>query len=164
MNTAVIGLGSNMGDRKKNLDDAVRALSLLPRTKVAKASKIYQTKPLGYADQNDFYNAVILVETELSPQALLGGCLGIEAALGRIRLIKNGPRIIDLDLLLYENCHFDNYELTLPHPRIKERAFVMRPLLDLFPDGRAPGFYFLMHLRELGTDGVEETDETLRLP
>ena len=142
MNTAVIGLGSNMGDRKKNLDDAVRALSLLPRTKVAKASKIYQTKPLGYDDQNDFYNAVILVETELSPQALLGGCLGIEAALGRIRLIKNGPRIIDLDLLLYENC----------------------PLLDLFPDGRAPGFYFLMHLRELGTDGVEETDETLRLP
>ena len=69
MNTAVIGLGSNMGDRKKNLDDAVRALSLLPRTKVAKASKIYQTKPLGYDDQNDFYNAVILVETELSPQA-----------------------------------------------------------------------------------------------
>ncbi len=164
MNTAVIGLGSNMGERKKNLDDAVRALSLLPRTRVAKASKVYQTKPVGYDDQSDFYNAVLMVETELSPQALLGACLGVEAALGRIRLIKNGPRIIDIDLLLYENCHFDNYELTLPHPRMKERAFVMRPLLDLFPDGRAPGFYFLPRLRELGTDGVEETDQTLRLP
>ena len=164
MNTAVIGLGSNMGDRKKNLDDAVRALSLLPRTKVTKASKVYLTKPLGYEDQNDFYNAVVLVETELSPQTLLGGCLGIEAALGRIRLIRNGPRTIDIDLLLYENCRFDSYELTLPHPRMKERAFVMCPLLDLFPDGRAPGFYFLPHLKELGADGVEETDEQLRLP
>lgn len=164
MNTAVIGLGSNMGDRKKNLDDAIRALSLLPRTKVTKGSTVYQTKPVGYDDQGDFYNAAVLVETELSPQALLGACLGIEASLGRIRLISNGPRIIDLDLLLYESCHFDSYELTLPHPRMKERAFVMCPLLDLFPDGRAPGFYFLHHLKEIGTDGVEETDEQLRLP
>ena len=164
MNTAVIGLGTNMGDRKKNLDEAVRALSLLPRTKVAKASGVYRTKPVGYADQEDFYNAVLLVETELSPQALLGACLGIEAAMGRVRLVPNGPRIIDIDLLLYENCRFDSYELTLPHPRMKERAFVMRPLLDLFPDGRAPGFYFLLHLRELGTDGVEETGEALRMP
>ena len=164
MNTAVIGMGSNMGERKKNLDDAIRALSLLPRTKVAGASGVYQTKPVGYADQDDFYNAVLLVKTELSPQALLGACLGIEAAMGRLRLIPNGPRILDLDLLLYENCHFDSYELTLPHPRMKERAFVMRPLLDLFPDGHAPGFYFAPSLRELSMDGVEKTDELLCLP
>ncbi len=164
MNTAIIGMGTNMGDRLKNLNEAIRALSLLPRTKVTGASKVYQTKPVGYAEQDDFYNAVLLVETELSPQALLGACLGIEAGMGRIRRIANGPRILDLDLLLYENCHFDSFELTLPHPRMKERAFVMRPLLDLFPDGRAPGFYFLLHLREIGTDGVEETDEILRLP
>ena len=163
MNTAVIGLGTNMGDRKKNLNDAIRALSLLPRTKVTKASKVYQTKPVGNPDQADFYNAALLVDTELSPQALLGACLGIEASMGRLRLASNGPRIIDLDLLLYETCHFDNYELTLPHPRMKERAFVMCPLMDLFPDGRAPGFYFAPHLKALGTDGVEETDEQLHL-
>ena len=153
-----------MGDAAANLREAVAALDLVPGVTVTKVSDFYVTEPWGYADQPDFTNACCEVETSLSPEALLGACLGIEAGMGRVRAIKNGPRVIDLDLLLYGEEERDTTELTLPHPRMKERAFVMRPLLDLFPDGRAPGFYFLPRLKELGTDGVEETDQTLRLP
>jgi 2-amino-4-hydroxy-6-hydroxymethyldihydropteridine diphosphokinase len=166
MNTVVIGLGTNMGDRLKNLNTALHALSLVPQTNVIKASRIYQTKPVGYDEQDDFFNAAVIVETNLTPQALLGACLGIEAAMGRVRRVKNGPRIIDIDLLLYESYFSDNFELTLPHPRIKERAFVMIPLLDLFPSGRAPGLYFAPYLKELPTasEDVTAIDEQLRMP
>ncbi len=158
MSTVVLGLGTNLGDKKKNLNTAVHALSLLPQTKIVKASSIYKTKPVGFDEQDDFLNANILIETELSPHAILGACLGIEASMGRVRLNKNGPRIIDIDVLLYESYFSDSFELTLPHPRIKERAFVMVPMLDLYPTGRAPGLYFLPHLREVGKDGVEKTE------
>lgn len=94
---------------------------------------------MGYENQSMFYNAAVTVETELSAQMLLGACLGIEGAYGRIRTIKDGPRVLDLDLLLYEGMKSESFLLTLPHPRIFERAFVMVPLLDLFPSGRAPG-------------------------
>ncbi len=158
MNTVVLGLGTNIGDKRKNLNTAVHALSLLPQTRVIKASSVYKTKPVDFDDQDDFLNANILIETELSPHAVLGACLGIEASMGRVRLHKNGPRIIDIDVLLYESYFSDSFELTLPHPRIKERAFVMVPLLDLYPTGRAPGLYFLPNLKETGTEGVEKTD------
>ncbi len=158
MNTVVLGLGTNIGDKRKNLNTAVHALSLLPQTRVIKASSVYKTKPVGFDDQDDFLNANVLIETELSPHAVLGACLGIEASMGRVRLHKNGPRIIDIDVLLYESYFSDSFELTLPHPGIKERAFVMVPLLDLYPSGRAPGLYFLPNLKEIGTSGVEKTD------
>ncbi len=158
MNTVVLGLGTNIGDKRKNLNTAVHALSLLPQTRVIKTSSVYQTKPVGFDDQDDFLNANVLIETELSPHAVLGACLGIEASMGRVRLHKNGPRIIDIDVLLYESYFSDSFELTLPHPRIKERAFVMVPMLDLYPTGRAPGLYFLPNLKEIGTSGVEKTD------
>lgn len=164
MNTVVLGLGSNMGDRLKNLNTAVHALSLLPSTNVVKASGVYITKPVGFDEQEDFYNAAVIVETRLSPYVILGACLGIEADMGRVRRIKNGPRVIDIDVLLYESFTSDSFELTLPHPRIKERAFVMIPLLDLFPSGRAPGLYFAPHLKEVGTNGVEKTEFDIRLP
>ncbi len=164
MSTVVIGLGTNLGDKRKNLNTAVHALSLLPQTRVIKASCVYQTKPVGFADQDDFLNANILIETELSPHAVLGACLGIEASMGRVRLHKNGPRIIDIDVLLYESYFSDSFELTLPHPRIKERAFVMVPLLDLYPSGRAPGLYFLPNLKELSDQGVEKTDFEILIP
>ena len=99
---AVIGIGSNMGDRLKNINGAVRSLSRLPKTKITACSHVYETKPMGYEDQSMFYNAAVTVETELSAQMLLGACLGIEGAYGRIRTIKDGPRVLDLDLLLYE--------------------------------------------------------------
>lgn len=158
MNTVVLGLGTNLGDKKKNINTAVHALSLLPQTKIVKASSVYKTKPVGFEEQDDFLNANILIETELSPHAVLGACLGIEASMGRVRLNKNGPRIIDIDVLLYESYFSDSFELTLPHPRIKERAFVMVPMLDLYPTGRAPGLYFLPNLKEVGKDDVEKTD------
>lgn len=164
MNTVVLGLGSNIGDKRKNLNTAVHAISLLPGTRVVKVSGIYKTKPVGFDDQDDFLNAAIIIETDLSPHAVLGACLGIEASMGRVRLRKNGPRIIDIDVLIYESYFSDSFELTLPHPGIKERAFVMMPLLDLYPSGRAPGMLFLPNLREIGSEGVEKTDLELRAP
>lgn len=164
MSTVVLGLGSNLGDKRKNLNTAVHALSLLPGTKITAVSGIYQTKPVGFDEQDDFLNAAICIETNLSPHAVLGACLGIEASMGRVRLHKNGPRVIDIDVLIYESYFSDSFELTLPHPRIKERAFVMVPMLDLFPSGRAPGLYFLPYLREISTDGVEKTDLDILVP
>lgn len=156
-NTAVIALGTNLEDKMQNINNAVAALKLVPRTKVTGASYVYQTDPVGYEQQDKFYNACIQIETDLSPQAVLGACLGIEAALGRVREIKDGPRIIDLDLLFYESIRCESRELTLPHPRILERAFVMVPLLDLYPSGRVPSLYFGGKLSDLDTDGVERT-------
>ena len=115
-------------------------------------------------EQDNFLNAAVCIETNLSPHAILGACLGIEASMGRVRLHKNGPRTIDIDVLIYESYFSDSFELSLPHPRIKERAFVMVPMLDLFPSGRAPGLYFLPYLREIGTDGVVKTDLDILIP
>lgn len=131
MYKAVIALGTNLGDRDKNIENAVEALKKTPMTKVLKLSNIYETEPWGYENQGMFLNACVLVKTDLSPQVLLGVCLGIEAAFGRVRTIKNGPRILDLDLIWYEGVSMNTKELILPHPRAKERDFVMTPLKDL---------------------------------
>lgn len=128
---AYLGLGTNIGDREKNLRDALVSLNLLPGTKVTAISKVYETDPVGYANQQDFLNIAAEVETTLNPDNLLGACLGIEAGLGRVRTVKNGPRIIDIDLLLYENEVYNSPTLILPHPRMNEREFVLRPLLDI---------------------------------
>ncbi len=164
MSKAVIALGSNMGNRIDNLNTAIGALSLLPGVKVLDGSAVYETDPVGVTDQSRFFNAVILVESEISPAMLLGGCLGIEAAMGRIRKEKNGPRIIDLDLLLYENYKSDTMELMLPHPEITKRVFVMQPLSDLFPEGRALGLLFGPALRELPHEGVDKAEYQLIIP
>lgn len=164
MSKAVIALGTNLGDRIGNINLAVRALSRLPGIKITAGSAVYETEPVGMLDQPKFYNAVVLVETSLSPSALLGACLGIEAAMGRVRQEKDGPRIIDLDVLLYEGFRSESFELTLPHPRILERAFVMKPLMDIFPSGRALGLFFGPALREVGDDGVTQTGYELVIP
>lgn len=147
---AVLGLGGNLGDRKGNLEAALDALAHLPSTDVVAVSSLYETAPVGYADQPDFYNIVAVVETTLSPRALLGGCLGIEAALGRVRTFRNAPRVVDIDVLLYEGVTSDDAELTLPHPRMMERAFVLVPLSELFSNGEALGVPFSVG----DTDGV----------
>jgi 2-amino-4-hydroxy-6-hydroxymethyldihydropteridine diphosphokinase len=164
MSKAVIALGTNIGDRIGNINLAIRALSRLPKVKIIAGSKVYETEPVGKTDQNKFYNAVVLVETSETPSLLLGGCLGIEAAMGRVRAELNGPRIIDLDLLLYEDFKSESFELTLPHPRILERAFVMKPLLDIFPSGRALGLVFGPALRDVGENGIYETGYELVIP
>lgn len=163
MSKAVIGLGTNLGDRVQNLQFAVDALRLVPKVKVTAASAVYKTAPVGYADQPDFYNAVLLLETELSAAAVLGTCLGIEAAAGRIRSIKNGPRVLDMDVLLYEGERCDTPELILPHPRMTERGFVLVPLEELFPDGVALGLQFDGFLRQMDTSDIRKTDHTLTL-
>lgn len=164
MSEAVIALGSNIGNRIENLNNAVKAVAKLDGVKILKASRVYETDPVGKLDQNRFYNAALLVDAQVSPHVLLGECLGIEAAMGRIREEKNGPRIIDLDLILYDGFKNDTFELTLPHPRTLERAFVMAPLSDLYPSGRAPGLFFAPHLRDVGMAGVDRTEKEIIIP
>lgn len=131
MKKAYIGIGTNIGNKLYNIKNAVTALSHLPETQVTKISAVYETEPWGYTEQDNFLNACAEVETNLSPKALLGACLGIEAAFGRERPFKNAPRILDIDLLLYEGVTMNEQELILPHPRIQERAFVLVPLKDI---------------------------------
>lgn len=149
---AYLGIGTNIGDRLQNLIDTVEALNLLPLTKVIEVSDVYETEPVGYANQDDFLNIVVAVSTDLNAHNLLGAALGIEAGMGRIRTIKNGPRIIDLDLLMCENEKIESLTLSLPHPRMLERNFVIKPLLDLNLD---KSFYSREKLEHLLTnDGV----------
>lgn len=132
--TYYIALGSNLGDRAEYLRRALEALALLPDTQVAAVSGIYETDPVGYADQPCFYNAAVRLESELSPRALLGCCLGIEAAMGRRRTRKDGPRTLDLDLLCGDAPPQTDRELIFPHPRMLERAFVLAPLCEICND------------------------------
>ncbi len=157
MKEAALSIGANLGDRMESLRKAVAALGNLPGTRILALSKVYETDPVGYADQPCFLNAALRLETGLSPAALLGACLGIEAALGRKRNFTNGPRAIDIDLLLYEGTASAGAELTLPHPRMLERAFVLVPLADLYPSGEAPGLAFAEALARLSRDGVRAT-------
>ena len=152
MRKALISIGSNIGDKKGYIDTAIDALNHIPAVKVSRVSSIYETIPWGYVNQEKFYNAVLEVETNLSPAALLGVCLGIEAGVGRIREIKNGPRVLDLDLLLYDGKECTSAELTLPHPRMFERDFVLIPLMDLYPEMKIYGKYNLQHYYELLDD------------
>lgn len=143
MSRAVLGLGTNLGDRRENLCAALEALSHLPGTEIENVSSVWQTAPFDVPDeQQDYWNICVLLKTDLSPNALLGACLGIEAAMGRVRKIYHGARCMDLDVLLYENFAQRTAELTVPHPGIKERAFVLFPLAELFPEKNAFGFDF----------------------
>lgn len=128
---AYLSIGTNMGDRLSNLQNAVDSLRLIPETRVVEVSPVYETDPVGFENQDDFLNIAVELESGLSSLTLLGALLGIEAALGRVRLFKNGPRVIDLDLLIYGNETRKSKELTLPHPRMFEREFVLKPLCDL---------------------------------
>ena len=149
MRKALIGIGSNIGDRKMYIDTAVDALNHIPAVKVLRISPVYETAPWGYVNQENFYNAVMEVETNLTPNALLGVCLGIEAGIGRIRGIQNGPRVLDLDLLLFEGLECTTAELTLPHPRMFERDFVLVPLKDLYPEMKIYNKYNLIHYYDI---------------
>lgn len=156
MKTAFLGLGTNIGNRKENLDRAVEALGHLPKTTVAAVSSIYETEPWGYMGQANFLNLCVRIETELSPHALLGACLGIEAAFGRERSFPNAPRILDIDVLLYEDAVLSEDELTLPHPRMNERGFVLVPLRDLLPDLRFSGVNFTAFYASCDKSGVRK--------
>lgn len=140
----IIGLGTNIGSTQENILNAVNAISLLPKTKVIKTSSFYETSPVGENSGSvNFLNAVCEVESELNAHEMLGACLGIEAALGRVRTYKNAPRIIDVDLICGEEngdaVKINSKNLSLPHPEMQNRLFVLEPLSELYPSGEAYG-------------------------
>ena len=163
MPKAVIALGAHMGSPREQLQMAVDSFNRLPGTKVVDCSRLYVTKPVGYDNQPDFLNCVLLVETKLSPETLLGAGLGMEAAVGRIRAVQNGPRTLDVDLLLYEGERRETEELDIPHPRMGDRAFVLAPLSDLFPEGEAFGYVFGDKLAALDQSGVDVCSQGLKI-
>ncbi len=140
---AVIGIGTNIGDRAGNIRNAVEALDLLPGVKVLRCASIYETDPWGYTEQQSFYNTVVEVETTKSPEILLGACLGIESGMGRVREFKYGPRVIDLDLLVVEGYENNSPDITVPHSLIGERDFVLVPLNELYEDMNVLGFSYI---------------------
>ena len=134
---AVVALGSNLENRKLNLDIAITHLEVL--LKDLKVSPYLETKPVGGPTQNDFINAVVIGECDLAPEVLLAELLEIEVQMGRERDVKWGPRIIDLDLIVYGDQKIDTVFLKLPHPLAHSREFVLRPWLEVDPEGVIPG-------------------------
>ena len=136
---AYVGVGSNLGDREATIDTATALLGSRPDVEVLGVSTLRETDPWGPVEQPRFLNGAIAVETSLEPRALLGVLLDVERRLGRVRAERFGPRTIDLDLLLYDDVVVDEPGLTLPHPRLHERAFALEPLAELDPELVVPG-------------------------
>jgi len=134
-----LGLGSNVGERRENLQAAVELLWAHDVVPLA-SSSVYETEPVGEVlDQREFFNAVLRVETALGPEPLLDACKAVEKALGRVATVRHGPRPIDVDLLLLEDLQYSSERLTLPHREVTSRRFVLVPLLELAPDLVVPG-------------------------
>ncbi|MDP2431433.1 MAG: 2-amino-4-hydroxy-6-hydroxymethyldihydropteridine diphosphokinase [Pseudomonadota bacterium] len=136
---AYVALGANLGDPATQIERALDELARLPDTRLVTRSGLYLSKAQGYEAQPDFVNAVALLATRLAPRALLEALLDIEARHGRSRDFKNAPRTLDLDLLLYDGLVLHEPGLTLPHPRMSERAFVLQPMSEIAPDQLIPG-------------------------
>ena len=162
----VIALGSNLGDRLGHLQGAVDALAGTPGLTLAAASPVYQTAPVGGPAQPDYYNAVLTARTGLPPRTLLARCQQVETASGRVRAESWGPRTLDLDIIVYGDLVSDEPELTLPHPRAGERAFVLAPWHAIDPDAVIPGRGSVADLLAAASqDGVRRlTGASLRLP
>ena len=146
MSTAFVALGSNLSDPPRQLRNAVQAIERLPGTRLIAASRVYRSAAVGPGTQPDYLNAVLRLATSLAPRALLDALQGIERAQGRERRERWGPRTLDLDLLLYDDRRIETGDLTVPHPRLAERNFVLYPLLEV-----AGGKWVLPDGRELGT-------------
>jgi 2-amino-4-hydroxy-6-hydroxymethyldihydropteridine diphosphokinase len=146
---AFLGLGSNLEDRLRNLQRAADILAATPGISVVRSSRVYETAPVG-PPQPDFLNAVLEVETDLGPHELLAAAAAVEHELHRVREAHWGPRTIDVDLLTFDDRVIDTPELTVPHPRMHERAFVLAPLLELDADPPLPGG---RRARDLSRDG-----------
>jgi len=136
---AYLALGANLGDKTASVREAIRLVDDHEACSVIAQSSLYITEPVGVLDQPDFVNAVIEVETSLDPYELLDLCSEIEQKMGRKRTIKWGPRVIDMDILLYEGVNISDERLTIPHLRMMERAFVLVPLAEIAPDLALPG-------------------------
>ncbi len=163
---AYLGLGSNLGDRLDSLQRAVDLLGDEAGITLTRCSRVWETDPVGGPPQPDFLNVVVRAQVDLLPLDLLAACQRVEAALGRVREVRWGPRTVDIDVLLIADRAIDEPELVVPHPRLHERAFVLMPLLELEPDPVLPDGTRLVDVR-LGPDaagGVRVLAPPLRLP
>jgi 2-amino-4-hydroxy-6-hydroxymethyldihydropteridine diphosphokinase len=153
---AFVGIGANLGDPVATVTRAFDALAALPGTRVDARSSLYRTAPVGCAEQPDFVNAVARLRTALAPEELLGHLLSIERAHGRMRSSRNAPRTLDLDLLLYGAAVIDREGITVPHPRMHERGFVLAPLAEIDARATVPGRgEAAALLARVGLEGVE---------
>lgn len=156
----VFALGSNVGDRLANLQDGVDSLLDAPGIHAVSASPVYETTPVGGPEQGDFYNAVLVVDTDLASRSLLERCLAVESAYGRERErdeagLRGGPRTLDIDIIVVADRRLDDPDFTLPHPRAHERAFVLAPWLAVDPEAVLPGHGSVRTLLiSVGTSGV----------
>jgi 2-amino-4-hydroxy-6-hydroxymethyldihydropteridine diphosphokinase len=157
MPTVFIGLGTNLGKRRRNLAAARRMLG--PELRLTAESTVIETAPWGYPDQPDFLNQVVRAETGLDPAAVLSALQSIEARLGRTPTFRYGPRLIDLDLLYYDDLVLDEPGLTIPHPRLHERDFVLRPLVEIAPDWVHP-VLGMTQLELLGDSAIQRFSES----
>jgi len=140
MEQVYVGLGSNLADPRAQVERALRALAALPHTRLVQRSRLYRSVPWGRADQAEFVNAVVALQTELTPRELLEALLAIERAAGRARdATRWGPRVLDLDILVFGDRLIDEPGLHVPHPHLRERAFVLLPLAEMAPDLIVPG-------------------------
>jgi 2-amino-4-hydroxy-6-hydroxymethyldihydropteridine diphosphokinase len=159
MTRAFIGIGTNLGDRAANILTA-KSLMRGEGIVVERESSIAETDPVDYLDQPAFFNQIVIVNTELSAHGLLAVLLGIEARMGRVRIIDKGPRVIDLDILLYGREIIDTPDLVVPHYAIRKREFILRHLVELEPELRDPrdGMRYAELLEKNGSTGKRTTD------
>ena len=155
---AILGLGSNVGQKASNIEAAIEALCRDGDIRLVKRSRNYRTEPWGVLDQDWFVNAAVAVATQLPPAGLLRRCLHVEEVLGRVRTQRWGPRKIDIDILIYRDMVIETPELSLPHPRLQERSFVLVPLAELVPDLEIRGRAIKDWLAEIDHAGVVSVD------
>jgi 2-amino-4-hydroxy-6-hydroxymethyldihydropteridine diphosphokinase len=152
---AYVGIGGNLDSPRERVPEAIERMKALDATRIELRSHLYLTRPMGPQDQPDFVNAAVGLLTQLEPRDLLSGLLGIERSMGRERLERWGPRIIDLDLLWMVDLRIDEPGLTLPHPGVSRRNFVLYPLADIAPTINIPGFGQVLDLkRDAGGEGI----------
>jgi 2-amino-4-hydroxy-6-hydroxymethyldihydropteridine diphosphokinase len=156
--TANLGLGGNMGDPKSAMAEALRRIDGRSDCRVSAVSRLYRTPPWGNVDQDWFFNACAQVETTLEPLALLDVCLGIEKDMKRERLVRWGPRTIDMDVLTFADLEQKGERLILPHPRMLERGFVLLPLADYAPNLKIKGHSIAEWLARADVAGIEISD------
>lgn len=159
MIVAVLGFGGNIGDSRKLIAAAIERLAANPRIAVEEVSSLYLTPPWGKTDQPPFLNAAARIETSLQPRSLLNAILDVERALGRERIERWGPRTIDIDILLFGSIEIDEPWLHIPHPRLTERAFALKPLIDVMPDAMIGGRTAKEWLELADSTGMQRTAE-----
>lgn len=159
MARAFIALGANLNQPRQQVLAAFAELASTPGVRLLQRSSLYRTTPVGYLDQPDFINAACAIETTLKPQELLAALLSIERCHGRMREFPNSPRTLDLDILLYDDLILEQNHLTLPHPRMHQRAFVLEPLREIAPGLEIPGRGRVEDLaRAIGESGIERLE------